>query len=600
MKTISLSTFILMLFSYAVHAQCTSTLTGPYLEFSPASGSYLPDAVVSQPYDASIEIFVPARASINNDSVDVLYYQFYGVLGAPANTTYTTSTGFDTLSPGSSCILLSNSSIPDSVGTDTLNIAFRRFGINDQGDTINTFLGERIATHYLDVVYGTPIAEAAVNAPTSICEGDLLVFSPLNSYAHASYTWTAPGATRVGLPTPTDTFTFPTAGVFNVILTASDVGTAYDTVTVNVSGYPSTSISPMGFTASCGGSAVLAYNPSGTFKVDAPQSSYNYQWYVDGSPVSGATDTIFSPAVTSGVVAVGASNNGCEAPSNGYTLTNTVLFDIELCVVTVDSATGKNQLVWERPAGASCMDSVKIWKETNVTDVYDLIATVDYNDLSTYIDMSSDPDQNADKYKLSLYDAGLESALSDAHKTIHLTVNVGQGNVRNLIWNSYEGAPVATYNIYRGTNPTNLTLYASVSGSNTSFTDVSPMGAANIYQIELVLPYACNPSKMGQAYTRSNKFDDSEIVSSVDDKELLAQVSIAPNPANGSVTIKVGELDVTSVKLFSLQGREVLDAGQLTANGTKLIDLSSLNSGLYIVNIELTNGSVLSKKLLIH
>lgn len=596
MKTKLIFTMLIVLSSFAVYAQCNATLTGPTLEFVPAANTSLPDAIVSQVYDENIEVFVPSRDQIGADSVDVVYYTITAFRNGPAGFYYSTTATGNLFTPGSNCININSTEVPSSVGTFNTFIRFNKAGVNSLGDTIYS-VSDTLVRYSLNVVYGTPRAVATVNGSVSICEGDVLTFSPQYDYSHATYSWSAAGATRVGSPTKVDTFMFPSPGVYDVILTASDVGTAYDTITVNVTGYPSPSVSTMGFSASCGGSAVLAYSSGGTFKVDSPQPGYTYQWYVDGGAVGGATDSTYTPALSSGVVVAKIFNGSCEVLSNGFTLVDQLLFDIDLCVVTVDSATGKNLLVWERPSGATCVDSVRIYKETNVTDVYDLIASKDFNDFSTYIDASSDPDLKADKYRLALYGSGIESAPSDAHKTIHLTVNVGQGNARNLIWNSYEGAPVSTYNIYRGTNPTNLSLYASVSGSNTSYTDPNPMGTANIYQIELVLPYACTPSKTGQATTRSNIANDG--TTSIDDNELLDNLTIAPNPAKGLVTITAENMDIATVKMFSLDGKQVLNMSNFGLNAASTIDVSNILPGLYVVSVELENGSVLNKKLLV-
>lgn len=598
MKTKLLLTLLLTLCVFFTYAQCPATLTGPNLEFSPAANTSLPNADISQPYSEVVEIFVPSRDKIGADSVDVIYYTITSFRGGPTGSWYSTTATGNLLTPGSKCITITNPNTPDAVGTYQTAILGNRAGINSLGDTVQQNF-DTIVKFSLSTVYGTPRAEAYVNGSTSICEGDELIFSPLFDYSHASYTWSAAGATRIGSPSRIDTFSFPLAGTYNVILSASDVGTEYDTVTVSVTGYPATTISSLGFTAGCSGSAVLAYTPSGSFKVDAPQPTYNYQWYVDGTPVGGATDTTYTPLSTTGLVTVVTDNNGCVASSNSFNLTSSTLFNLELCMVTVDSATGKNILVWEKPSGASCLDSVEIWKESNVTDVYDLLATVDYNDFSTYIDASSTPEQKADKYRISLLDAGISSAQSDPHKTIHLTISLGQGSSRNLLWNNYEGAPVATYNIYRGTTPTNLTLYASVSGSNTSFTDLNPLVTTNIYQIELVLPYACNPSKTGQASTRSNIADDTDSSTGIDNADLLNGLTIAPNPTQGLVTISSENMGIDNMKMFSLEGRLVRNINNFEAGQAKTIDVSDLQPGLYVVSVQLENGSVLNKKLLV-
>ncbi len=75
-----------------------------------------------------------------------------------------------------------------------------------------------------------------------------------------------------------------------------------------------------------------------------------------------------------------------------------------------------------------------MYKETSQSGLYYLIGTTDSDSLSFYHDVYSDPQIRSWRYKISAVDnCGNESNLSDEHKTIHLTANLGVGNVVNLI-----------------------------------------------------------------------------------------------------------------------------------------------------------------------
>ena len=72
---------------------------------------------------------------------------------------------------------------------------------------------------------------------------------------------------------------------------------------------------------------------------------------------------------------------------------------------------------------------------------------------------------------------------------------------------------------------------------------------------------------------------------------ILSQLSVYPNPTNDIVTIKMPfNIEVVSMKLFDVLGNLVLK----NANTTRL-DVSNLSSGLYLLDITTTVGSITKK-----
>ncbi|PLX01136.1 MAG: hypothetical protein C0594_14190, partial [Marinilabiliales bacterium] len=104
---------------------------------------------------------------------------------------------------------------------------------------------------------------------------------------------------------------------------------------------------------------------------------------------------------------------------------------------------------------------------------------------SVYTDINSNPSQQSDRYRISVIDTcNNESELSEAHKTMHLTVSTGVG-VYNLIWENYEGFDFGSYLIYRGTSPNNLTPIGTIQSNLTTYTDYQPQGLY-YYQIAVM------------------------------------------------------------------------------------------------------------------
>ncbi|MCH8318839.1 MAG: T9SS type A sorting domain-containing protein [Bacteroidetes bacterium] len=163
----------------------------------------------------------------------------------------------------------------------------------------------------------------------------------------------------------------------------------------------------------------------------------------------------------------------------------------EICLVTVDTATNKNLVVWEKTSFPAA--SYNIYRETSTPGIYDSIANVPYNSLSNYLDVSSDPNTQPDRYKISWIDSsGNESGLSYEHKTIHLITDLDTINNRvQLTWDAYEGVSYCNYTIYRGVSPNNMNSLAIVSGNTTTFTDFSPLSDTSCYMIEGVHLNGC-------------------------------------------------------------------------------------------------------------
>ncbi len=340
--------------------------------------------------------------------------------------------------------------------------------------------------------------------------------------------------------------------------------------------------------ATCGGSVQLS--------VDANVRYFNiksYQW----SPGSSLNDsTIKEPTATvdtaTTFTVVVKHINGCEAEDcQAVTLKS---IDVpEICMVGVDTS-NKNMIVWEQTL-LSNVDSVYIYKETLVTDVYEKIGAVANVTTNYFTDTASDPDIQSNKYKISYSgNCDLESDLSGAHKTLHLTINQGQNNIWNLIWESYEGFDVSTYRIYRGTTKTDLELIGTSSASNTQYSDLTAPEGTVYYQLEVVAPNDCSQLKStSYSVSRSNIVGyeaKSGITSSI-----INDLTFYPNPVGNEVTIKVDNLANGNVNIINSNGAVMLYS-ELSSEATT-IDLSALQAGVYYMQVISDKGTVVKKLL---
>jgi hypothetical protein len=277
--------------------------------------------------------------------------------------------------------------------------------------------------------------------------------------------------------------------------------------------------------------------------------------------------------------------NNCNASSMVIVriLNDAILPIPEICGVGLDSLTQKNRIVWEKPPFIG-IDSFFVFKET-ASNVFAQIGSLNYYDTAVFIDMNSSPLDSFYRYKLSMKGyCGTETAMSTiAHKTVMLDVTPGAGGVFDLSWNPYEGFPYSTYNLYRGSDPSNITQIATLPSSVTTYQDNNPPAGALFYQIEVVNPNDCNPTKInGYGVSRSN-IASNGIASVGEEEESI--IAIYPNPTFGDITLNASK---------GLIGKQyvILDAaGRRLRTGfinelKQTISLNQVDPGTYFIAIE--------------
>ncbi len=275
-------------------------------------------------------------------------------------------------------------------------------------------------------------------------------------------------------------------------------------------------------------------------------------------------------------------------------------YNEQICFVTVDTANNHNLITWER-ANSPSSGTYNIYRETAVSGVYALIATQPVSQFTTYLDVTSNPYVQPYRYQITTTDVcGNESDTSWHHRSIHLQASASPFGGWNLFWTAYEGLPIATYNIYRGTNISNMTLLTQVSGSTFTYTDLTaPMGPI-WYMIEAVHPNGgCSPSRWAEP---GNTFDYSSMLSNLHLADPLGinnanaiqnSLTVSPNPGNGNFVLScnLATSGPATVTITDALGRVVFtETGASNApTMTMYLDLSSLAAGVY--NVKVTNGA---------
>ena len=399
-----------------------------------------------------------------------------------------------------------------------------------------------------------------------------------------NYSWSpAEGLSQTDIPNPI--VTAKKNITYTLTVTTSDGNIGKATVFIKVNPFVASANDQ---TISCGNTVQLdvTTNYSGT-------GTLTYDWQpkekLDNSTIKNPVATLTQ--ATDFTVTV-TTPNGSITQKNVHVDVSRINYQPELCLVSVDSI-NKNVLVWTQPEGSAIQDYL-IFRESLIqTDFYDLIGSVPSTAESVYTDLSSNALVQSNKYKIAARDnCGFVTGQSIPHKTMHLSINKGQGNSWNLIWELYDGFTVSSYKIYRGNSPDHLSLIGSTAGSANSYSDFTATEGDIYYQIEVLAPFSCNSLKSTTlSGSRSNIATNStNSISSALTKDAL---NIFPVPVKDILYINRNLNFISEIVVLSIDGRIELSYKQPIVKES--INVSSLPKGVHILKIADNEGISIRK-----
>ncbi len=263
----------------------------------------------------------------------------------------------------------------------------------------------------------------------------------------------------------------------------------------------------------------------------------------------------------------------------------------EICLVTVDTATSTNLIVWEKLE--SDVHHYNIYRENAVAGLYMLIDTVMYDSESLFNDVVASPDDRSWRYRISaVNECGIESPISAPHKTVHLNSIEDVGGSMDIYWDDYEGLTAPEYVVWRFTDQLGWeALEPAVPFGTSFFNDVPPAGSTGLdYFVELVPAFTCIAEKAQDFNSsRSNKdkaqFSPGQGTGDSNNgihEESGGEVEVYPNPFDDVLTISITNAteDVT-IFLYSIDGH--LITSTTLSNGTHQLDLRNLDAGVYFI-----------------
>ncbi|MBI3502897.1 MAG: hypothetical protein HY063_13990, partial [Bacteroidetes bacterium] len=196
---------------------------------------------------------------------------------------------------------------------------------------------------------------------------------------------------------PGNQFTNLAAGNYSITITDANSCTATKTVSITQPAILSASVSVVA-NASCG-------NPDGSAAVtpSGGVAPYTYLW--SNGEVIPNPNTFLSGTYSVTVT----DNNGCTS-SASVTITNSNPAPPSICLITVDSISKNNLIVWDKTTYV-LGDTFLIYRDT-ANNAYGLIGKVPYDSLSWFIDTvrtlyaaNGDPNVTSWRYKLAVKDS---------------------------------------------------------------------------------------------------------------------------------------------------------------------------------------------------
>ncbi|MBN2669435.1 MAG: T9SS type A sorting domain-containing protein [Bacteroidales bacterium] len=264
----------------------------------------------------------------------------------------------------------------------------------------------------------------------------------------------------------------------------------------------------------------------------------------------------------------------------------------QICIVTVDSASNHNLVVWEH--NSSNIDHYNIFRK-DCADSFSYIGSVDADSVTVFEDITSMPFLHSYSYQIqSVDECDYTSNYSNTHKTIHLEINVSDvlGSAE-LIWDNYIGFWYPELKVYKKTIDQGWFELISLSNDVHSFTDPTYDYNTISYAVGVEKDFPCdawngnNPAKAngGPYYQSVSNLEDEGIVDHTSvDLVKVNQFSVYPNPTSTILNIENVET-ISSITVFMVNGQKLVEYVNLNDKHFT-INTSSWPKGEYLVVVK--------------
>ncbi len=253
-------------------------------------------------------------------------------------------------------------------------------------------------------------------------------------------------------------------------------------------------------------------------------------------------------------------------------------------IVTIDTATWKNMVVWQNPDAllASSVSSIDIYRNDTDGDGFQKIYSQGPSENPQFIDQTSDPSSQSYKYRIKVHLTTGDSVVSNYHQTMFIEkyiadpdtfgLNVQFYDMENMDLSSYfQGQEVI---VYRSTDSTDLKEYMRIPfQDNLSFirdTASDVFDSLYYYAVSIPLPDTIDLNETISSFKASSG-PFSQSISNLEDNRLKEsnsldkvsgqnyKLSIGPNPYTDKVFIRytLDKSEKVEIAVFNMIGNPV-------------------------------------------
>ena len=258
-------------------------------------------------------------------------------------------------------------------------------------------------------------------------------------------------------------------------------------------------------------------------------------------------------------------------------------------MVTVDSNSTHNIVVWEKSVQPNQIDYVNIYRH-NLLGPDSLIGSQNWTDTSEFHDYNVDPNLRSYTYRIAgVNSIGIEGAKSLPHKTIHFSVLDNSSGNFFLLWDHYIGKPVPEYDCWRDSlGVDNWDWVNAATGIDSSWWDNSiPTNNLNTwYLVTTDWMSGCISTRANHNQSRSNKTQPITGGVSVVENE-IKEFAVYPNPSSGDFNVLFSTLtfDPITIEVVDVLGKQVLIENNIKVIGQYKYFFKLENTGVYFLNI---------------
>ena len=352
--------------------------------------------------------------------------------------------------------------------------------------------------------------------------------------------------------------------------------------------------------ATCYGST----DGAATTTISGGNPPYTYAWST--SPIQttpnaiGLGAGIYTVTITEGYGCVQTSLDTITAPPAD---------SAKICMVTVDSLSQHNVIIWDKTA-FTLVDSFTVYREIS-TGNFQPIGTVAFDSLSEFVDTvrtryfpnTGDPNVGTYRYKIKAKNScGNFGPVSPYHNTIYIANTSGTFTWPQLY--TIEGAanPVTSYILMRDDSTTgNWHAVGSVAGTQTFIVDpqYATYQSTASWRVETGWSISCTPTRSFSTSSVSNRFTNN--TTAINENTFDNSFGLFPNPSNGRFTLQYKSANLknekTYIDVYNVFGARIYSS-MSESNDQSIIDLSSQPSGIYFVKLK-TDKQVFTRKIIV-